>query len=75
MDDRPPPDTLEKCLRFGCGSLFGGAVLLAVFARYCCIDASPFWIGIGLGSLICGLFAIRYGDRFYPAIVALFRWW
>jgi len=32
MDDRPPPDALEKGLRFGCGSI-GGQVIAIVPGR------------------------------------------
>lgn len=75
MDDSPPPDGCEKCMRFGCGFLFGGAVVFFAVARYFFSTASPFWISIGVGALLCGLLAIRYGDRFYHGILEFFRQW
>ena len=75
MDDGPPPDGLEKGIRFGCGFLFGGLILFFAFARVFYSTASPFWITVGVGALICGLLAIRYGDRFYHGILNFFRWW
>lgn len=73
MDDGRKPDGTEKCIRFGCGSVFGGLILFFVFARYFFSTASPFWIAIGVGALIGGLLAIRYGDRFYHAILEFLR--
>lgn len=75
MDDGSSPDGLEKGIRFGCGFLFGGVMLIVVFARGFSLTASPFWVAVGVGALICGLLAIRYGDRFYHGILELFRWW
>jgi len=79
MDDRPPPDALEKGIRFGCGFLFGGTVLFFTLARYFLDIVGPIWITGGLGALICGLIcgllAIRYGDDFYHRILAFLRWW
>ena len=75
MDDGHQPDGLEKGIRFGCGFLFGGIILFFAFARDFFSTASPFWIAVGGGALICGLLAIRYGDRFYHGILAFFRWW
>jgi hypothetical protein len=75
MDDRPPPDALEKGIRFGCGFSFGGVILFFALARHFFNTASPFWISVGLGALVCGLLAIRYGDSFYHGILAFFRWW
>lgn len=75
MDDGPPPDGVEKSLRFGCGFLFGGVIVFFAFARVAFNAHWPFWVAVGLGALPCGLLAIRYGDRFYHGIMDLFRWW
>ena len=75
MDEGPPPDGFEKCLRFGCGTLFGGVTILLVVSRFIFSTSSGFWISICLGALACGLLAIRYGDRFYHGILEFFRNW
>jgi len=77
MDDLPP-DNYEKGVRFGCGALFGGVVLFFIllggFAR---MDRS-FWLLVLMGALICGLFAVRFGDgvyRLFAGLLEWLRWW
>ena len=73
MDDRPPPDGCEKSLRFGCGTITGGVIVLFIFGRYFFSLERWLWIAVGLGALVCGLLAIRYGDDFYHGIIEFFR--
>jgi len=75
MDDAPPPDGLEKGLRFGCGTIFGGLLLFFALARNAFRFGSPFWIAVGGGALVCGFLAMRFGDRFYRGIGNFLRWW
>lgn len=75
MDHRPPPDGFEKIIRFGCGFLFSGIVLSFTLPQIVSLTASPLWVAVGVGALVCGLLAIRYGDGFYVGISHLFRWW
>lgn len=72
MIDQPPPDGCEKCIRFGCGALFGGALVFFGLARYFFSTGRPFWIAVGAGILICGLLSVRYGDQFYRWILDFF---
>ena len=74
MDDNPPPDLLEKGLRFGCGFFFGGAVVFFVLARWFFSTATPFWVAVVVCAVICGLLAVRFGDSFYHGIISFFRW-
>lgn len=75
MDDELKPDGVEKGIRFGCGFLFGGLILFFALARDFFSTASPFWIVLGVGAFICGLLAIRHGDRFYQGILDFFQRW
>lgn len=75
MEDRPPPDGFEKGVRFGCGFVFGGILLVLALARDFFSTASPFWIAAGTGAVLCGLLAIRYGDRFYRAMLDFWQRW
>jgi len=59
------PDRLEKGIRFGCGGLFG-----AVVGFFFIIDLPPKSYGgilaaCAVGAIVCGLLAMRYGDRFW----------
>ena len=66
-----PPDRLEKCVRFGCGFLFGcvvgaGALLTSLWnAHY--ILASIVALGVP-----CGYAAVKFGDSFWDTVR---RWW
>lgn len=75
MDHRPPPDGCEKLIRFGCGLVFGGLVLLFTLPQILSLEAGQLWIAVGLGAVICGLLAMRYGDDFYAHMSQLFHWW
>ena len=75
MDDNPKPDGFEKCLRFGCGTLFGGAVMFLAISQVFFSTSGFFWILLGISALVCGLLAIRYGDSFYRGILDFFQRW
>ena len=67
-------DGFEKSVQFGCGFLLGGIVLLAAVGMSVFNEGSRFWLFIGIGAFICGLLAIRYGDRFFNAFFKWFGW-
>lgn len=76
MDEGPKPDGFEKCLRFGCGTLFGGVIVFFTVSRLLFSTGDGFWISIILGTLACGLLAVHYGDRFYHGMLSFFHhWW
>ena len=66
-----PPDRLEKGIRFGCGFLLGVATaigaLLTTLWRLQSVVAACVLVG-----LLCGYFAMRFGDRFWDFVL---RWW
>ena len=76
-DNRPrdpdaPRDKLESTVRFGCGAIFGGLISAWLFFRW--IDAAPrFIVVIVLIAVICGLAAMRFGDRFWLKLSDY--WW
>ncbi len=78
-NDDPPPDGLEKGLRFGCGALVGGVVMFSVLFKIVLSTGRPFWLLVSLGATVFGLAAIRFGDRIYHWLVefiqAFLRWW
>lgn len=68
FDQIHKPDSLEKGLRFGCGSLLGLLVGAYFFQRF-------FFESIGVGlfiivvvSVLCGIAAMKKGDRFWNSI-------
>jgi hypothetical protein len=69
-----PPDALEKRIRFGCGFVFG-----LVVGGYIALRLFP-WNGfvvvaiILVSALVCGVLAMKQGDRFWLALTSL-RWW
>jgi hypothetical protein len=73
MDEGPPGDRFEGDLRFGCGFLFGAAVLSLILGRSA-FPSGSLW-AIGLGGLLCGAIAARYGDRVYKWAGSILRWW
>jgi len=76
MTDDPPPDPMEKRIRFGCGMLFG-IFLLGVSLLKFVGTSLPLWyyIATGLGAVVIGLLAMRLGDEAYRKLGSLFRWW
>ncbi len=74
MDDWEPQDPQAKGIRFGCGFLFGGVVVFFTLAHSFFSFASPFWIAVAGGALLCGFLAVRFGDRFFRALIEFLRW-
>ena len=75
MQDRPEADAFEKSVRFACGFAVGGLVSFLIVLRESTAFTASSWAvvaGISLGS---GLFAARWGDRFWHGISDWFRWW
>ena len=74
-----PPDRLEIGLRFGCGALVGCAFVAYALLRGAFDHGG--WFGASLvgAAIMCGLLAVRYGDRFFEAALEWFtwpsRWW
>ena len=68
MDDRHQTDTFEKRLRFGCGFVFGGIVLLILGMREITVLTGGFWAFVVGGALIFGFLAMRFGDDFWQNI-------
>ena len=75
-DDRPPRGGFEKSIHFGCGFLLGGFVVTLIALGFEFVSAtSSFWIATFSGAIVCGLLAVRYGDRLFRAIFEFLRWW
>ncbi len=71
MDDQP--GGAGKALRFGCGTLFGA--LIGGFAFLPFWEAWYWWVLLlGIPALLCGYFAMQWGDDFWTWIVE-HLWW
>lgn len=66
------PDKFEIKVRFGCGALLGLFIGIFVAARITYESFGAFaviWLAV---IIVCGLLAVRYGDRFWED---LGKWW
>jgi hypothetical protein len=73
VEEYGQPDRLEKGIRFVCGFALG-AVLGSFAAAY--YDAPGLGAAVGIAAataVVCGLLAVRYGDRFWYGLRRL-RW-
>lgn len=75
----PKTDWLEFWVRFVCGALLGivvslGLVLNLIFVGDSFKLPASLIAGIVGVTLVCGLAAARYGDRFWYSILRLWRW-
>ncbi len=71
------PDPVEKKSRFGCGFLIGLIIGFFEFARILYgSDSAGFLILLTvLLALVCGWFALKFGDRFWQYVLERVRWW
>ena len=74
------PDTFEKGIRFGCGSLVGLAMGSAILFRWWFINEGYEWATFSIVLLahmaICGWLATRFGDRYWERLKDwLWVWW
>lgn len=67
-----PPDAAEKGIRFGCGAIFGLVVGFFTVVKITRMDPAMTIAILAIVSLSLGLFAMRYGDRFWEAVRS---WW
>lgn len=76
MTENPPPDRLEKHMRFGCGSLTGLLVVGVSLLFFIHTPEMPVWylVSVAGGALLAGLLAVRFGDKFYKGLVTLLSW-
>ncbi len=76
-DYEQKPDLLEKKIRFGCGFLFGLVIGFFEFARILySTDSAGFLILLTVMlAPVCGLLAIKFGDRFWHYVLERVRWW
>lgn len=70
----PPPDRLEKGLRFGCGALVGCGLIAYVLLKGAFDQGGWFWTSLIGMSMVCGLLAVRYGDRFFETVLEWLTW-
>jgi len=62
------PDPLEKKIRFGCGFVFG--FLIVGFSGFLWSISTAYYVAAFavLCAMVCGLLAMRYGDRFWYSL-------
>ena len=60
-----PPDTLEKSIRFGCGTVFGILIALYSTRRIWLDNQATVVILTAVVAIVSGVLAVRYGDRFW----------
>jgi hypothetical protein len=65
----PPPTPLVKKTRIGCGAIFGLVVGLFGGIYWFGLSAGWLWGFAVLLAIVCAVLALRYGDRFWFAIV------
>lgn len=74
-----PPDRQERCVRFGCGMVFGLAAGIIIVAGVTIEPFSaPFWIVVACIALLFGWTAMRQGDEFWEKLPDWLRslgWW
>jgi hypothetical protein len=76
MTGSPPPDPIEKRIRFGCGMLFGIFLLGVSLLKFVESSLPPwYYLATGSGSVLIGLLAMRMGDDAYRKLGNFFRWW
>ena len=68
------PDRLEKGIRFGCGTMIGILIALKLTYRIL-IDHSGFLAATCIIALVCGLLAVKYGDRFWDTVIEFLNPW
>jgi uncharacterized protein YacL len=68
------PDKLEKGIRFGCGAVLGLLVGVYVGIDYFLIENEmvAFIATVVCIALVCGILAMKQGDRFWETIKS---WW
>jgi hypothetical protein len=71
-----PPDIQEKGIRFGCGFVVG-LLLTASYAISLSVTNGYYSVAVLIvGGVICGLLAMKYGDRFWDGFRGwVSRWW
>ena len=73
--NQPPPDDLEKRIRFGCGFIVG-AILGFIGTLLAFPDHLPGSLLVGAGvALLFGVLAVRYGDRFWYGLRHVLWFW
>lgn len=60
-----PPDTMQKGLRLGCGTVFGILIGLYATRRHWTNAGPELLLPIAGIALSCGLLAMIFGDRFW----------
>ncbi len=74
MSTDPPRDRLEFWVRFVCGALFGTALAVMLVWRFL-PDAAFTWVAFPAGAVLLGFAAAFWGDRFWEALLNMFRWY
>lgn len=69
------PDSTEKGLRFGCGALMGVVIGVGESLRYFPTEAYGFIGVVILTAIVCGLLAVRRGNRFWHGLADSVRGW
>jgi hypothetical protein len=67
LSNENKPDKLEMGIRFGCGGLLGAAIGFSFIIELFPNRYAIFVFCIA-GAMLCGLLAMRYGDRFWHII-------
>ena len=68
------PDKEEKIIRFIFGFLAGAFIgLLSIFHFSLNLEVIAYFTIAA--SLVCGLLAMIYGDRFWHSLTRYFSWW
>ena len=73
MQEEIPPDSAEKKIRLGCGVVAG--LVLGFFLGFVSLRlaGAALWVFAGIVAVAFGYLALRYGDRFWLAVINALR--
>jgi hypothetical protein len=76
IDRAPPPDALAYAIRFVVGFVVaGGLTFLLCLGGVFGSDVPRIGALSAAVGVVFGLVALKFGDRAFEALAALFRWW
>ncbi len=73
MQEEIPPDSAEKKVRLGCGVVAGLALGLSLGFVSMQLAGASLWVFAGIFAIVFALLALRYGDRFWLAVIKVLR--
>lgn len=73
LEPGPPPDEIEKRIRIGCGAILGIIPGLWIGIGLLGLRAGWRWACVAAVAAVFAFLALRYGDRFWLAVLRALR--